>query len=217
MITLAAIINATGQLGYLLPALVGLESLGIPSPGETALVLAAVLASQGKLQIELVIAIAVAAAIVGDNIGYVIGRLLGREVLEAPGPLQPRRVKLIATGDRFFAKHGSKAVFLGRWVSLVRVVVAWMAGIMEMPFLRFFFWNALGGLTWATTVGLLAYYGGKTATQVLSKVGLIAGIAFGVVAVAGLVFWKVRERRRRVEDDPAREPAPPTTASEEPE
>jgi len=196
LIVLAAIFSATSSLGYFLPALVGVESLGVPSPGETALVLAAVLASQGKLEIWLVIVIAVASAIVGDNIGYAIGRKLGREVLEAPGPLQERRVKLIGIGDRFFDHHGSKAVFLGRWVSLVRIVVAWMAGINEMPFPRFFFWNALGGVTWATTVGLVAYYGGKSVTKVISAVGLYGGIALAVAILAGLVFVKLRERRR---------------------
>jgi membrane protein DedA with SNARE-associated domain len=194
---LAAIISVTSKLGYLLPALVAVESIGIPSPGETALILAAGLAAAGKLDIWLVIVIAIAAAIVGDNIGYAIGRKLGREILEAPGPLQARRVQLLAVGDHFFDRWGSRAVFLGRWVSIVRVVVAWMAGINEMPFPRFFFWNALGGITWATTVALVVYYGGKTATKVISDVGLIGGIAVGVVVVVWLVYWKLRARRRR--------------------
>jgi membrane-associated protein len=197
MTVLAAIISVTSSLGYFLPALVGIESLGVPSPGETALILAAGLASQGKLQIWLVIVIAVASAIIGDNIGYALGRRLGREVLEAPGPFQARRKKFIDVGDRFFKRHGSKAVFLGRWVSLVRIVVAWLAGINEMPFLHFFFWNALGGATWATTVGLVTYYGGKAATKVISQVGLIGGITLAVVVVCFLVFLKVRERGRR--------------------
>lgn len=197
MTVAGAIISATSSLGYLLPALVGVESLGIPSPGETALILAAGLAAAGKLQIWLVIVIAVAAAIVGDNIGYAIGRKLGREVLEAPGPFAKRRKNLIKVGDRFFDRWGTKAVFLGRWVSFVRVVVAWMAGINEMPFPRFFFWNALGGITWATTVALVVYYGGKTAKDVISKVGVFGAIALGVVLVGGFIFVKVRERRRR--------------------
>jgi membrane protein DedA with SNARE-associated domain len=196
MIVLAAVISVTSKLGYLLPALVGVESIGVPSPGETALVLAAVLASQGKLEIWLVIVIAVASAIVGDNIGYAIGRKLGREALEAPGPFRARRMKLVSVGDRFFGRHGSKAVFLGRWVSLVRVVVAWMAGIMEMPFPRFFCWNALGAVTWATTVGLIAYYGGEAVTKVISKVGLYGAVGVGVCVVMLFVFLKLRERRR---------------------
>lgn len=193
---LAALFSVSSSLGYALPALVGVESLGIPSPGETALILAALLASQGKLQIWLVIVIAVASAIVGDNIGYLIGRKLGREVLEAPGPFQKRRIKLIALGERFFNRWGSRAVFFGRWVSLVRVVVAWMAGINQMRFSHFFFWNALGGATWATTVGLVVFYGGEGAKKVIGKIGIYGAIAIGVLLVVGFVVMKVREHRR---------------------
>jgi membrane protein DedA with SNARE-associated domain len=192
----AAIISISSSLGYFLPALVGVESLGIPSPGETALILAAGLAAAGKLEIWLVIVIASASAIVGDNIGYLIGRRLGREVLEAPGPFQKRRIKMLKLGERFFNRWGSGGVFLGRWVSLVRVVVAWMAGINEMAFPRFFFWNALGGITWAATVALVIYYGGKSAKHVISTVGVAGAIALGVALVAGLIFLKLRERRR---------------------
>src|SRR4051794_41033683 len=145
---LGALFSISSGLGYLLPAIVGLESLGIPSPGETALILASVLASQGKLNVFAVLAIGISAAIIGDNIGYWIGRKLGREVLEAPGPLQKRRKLVIAAGDRFFQKHGGKAVFLARWVALVRVAAAWLAGINKMQFSHFFAWNALGGITW---------------------------------------------------------------------
>ncbi|MDQ6804680.1 MAG: DedA family protein, partial [Actinomycetota bacterium] len=141
-----------------------------------------------------------AAAIVGDNIGYAIGRKLGREVLEAPGPFEKHRKKLITHGDRFFDRWGSRAVFFGRWVSIARVVVAWMAGINEMRFTHFFFWNALGGITWATTVALVVYYGGQAAKDVITKVGVYGAIALGVVLVAGFVFVKVRERRRHASD-----------------
>ena len=113
IVAFAAIIHLSNNLGYILPAIIGLESMGIPSPGETALVLAAVLASQGKLDITLVLVIGIASAIVGDNIGYLAGRKLGRDVLEAPGPLRKRRVMVIRAGDRFFQRHGGKAVFLG--------------------------------------------------------------------------------------------------------
>src|SRR5437764_7608916 len=92
---LAAIISVSSKLGYLLPAIIGLESMGIPSPGETALVAAAVLASQGKLQIWLVILIGVASAIVGDNIGYLLGRRVGREILTARGPFHTYRARAI--------------------------------------------------------------------------------------------------------------------------
>jgi membrane protein DedA with SNARE-associated domain len=195
MVTLAAIISVSGGLGYALPAVIGLESLGVPSPGETAMILAAVLASQGKLDIILVIVIGCASAIVGDNIGYFLGRKLGREVLEAPGPLQKRRKLVIAAGDRFFDKHGGKAVFLARWVALVRVAAAWLAGINRMRFFHFFLWNAVGGITWGVTIGLVGYYGGKQVADAITHYGLFAAIGFGVVLVAFLVFMRRREQR----------------------
>jgi membrane protein DedA with SNARE-associated domain len=191
----AAIFGISSSLGYLLPAVVGLESMGVPSPGETALILAAVLANQGKLQIELVIVIAAASAIIGDNIAYFIGRRVGRDVLSTPGPFYRRRRQLLEVGDRFFDKHGSKAVFLGRWVALLRVAAAWIAGINEMPFPRFFMWNALGAITWATTVGLAGYFAGHAAEKVIADVGIYGAIVIGVLFVSFLVWRRVRARR----------------------
>jgi undecaprenyl-diphosphatase len=195
---LAALFSISSGLGYLLPAVVGLESLGVPSPGETALILASVLASQGKLNVFAVLAIGIAAAIIGDNIGYWLGRKLGREVLEAPGPLQHRRKTVIAAGDRFFNKHGGKAVFLARWVALVRVAAAWLAGINKMQFSHFFAWNALGGITWATTVVLVGYFGGQAAADAITKYGLIAAVVLVAGIVVVVVVAKYRERRAHV-------------------
>src|SRR5437764_13669171 len=152
MLGLAAIISVSSKLGYLLPAIIGLESMGIPSPGETALVASAVLASQGKLHIWLVLLIGISSAIIGDNLGYFLGRKIGRELLSAPGPFYMRRLVLIRTGDRFFERHGGKAVLLARWVALIRVAAAWLAGINRKRFRDFFFWNALGGITWRITL-----------------------------------------------------------------
>lgn len=195
IVAFAAIIHLSNNLGYVLPAIIGLESMGIPSPGETALVLAAILASQGKLQIELVILIGIASAIVGDNVGYLLGRKLGREVVEAPGPFHRRRVMVIRAGDRFFERHGGKAVFLARWVALVRVAAAWLAGINGMPFKQFFLWNALGGITWGITFGLVGYFGGHAAAHVLTQVGLFGAIFFAVVLVGGYGYIRWREAR----------------------
>jgi membrane protein DedA with SNARE-associated domain len=211
MLVLGALISVSSGLGYALPAIIGLESLGVPSPGETALILAAVLASQGKLQIELVILIGVASAIVGDNIGYLLGRHFGREVLEHSGPFHRRRLEVIAAGDKFFARHGPKAVFFARWIALVRFAAAWLAGINEMPFGQFFFYNALGGITWGITVGLVGYFAGSAAADAITKFGIYAAIALGVLLVAGFVFLKVRERRRATEsrrsDEQASDPS----------
>jgi membrane protein DedA with SNARE-associated domain len=196
LIAYGAIIGSSDNLGYLLPAIIGLESMGIPSPGETALVAAAVLASQGKLQIWLVILIGVTSAIVGDNVGYWLGRRYGRGVFMAPGPFLHHRVHAIRYGDGFFKRHGAKAVFLGRWIALVRFATAWLAGINRMPIKRFFFWNAFGGLTWGVTFGLVGYYGGKAAAHVLAQAGLV-GLGVMVAMFVGFAIT-VRRRERRM-------------------
>ncbi len=190
----SAIIGLSNSLGYLLPAIIGLESMGIPSPGETALVAAAILASQGKLEIWLVILIGVISAIVGDNIGYLLGRRYGRSVFMAPGPFMHHRVNAIRYGDGFFKRHGSKAVFIGRWIALVRFATAWLAGINRMPFRQFFFWNALGGLTWGITYGLVGYFGGKAAAHVLAQAGLVG---LGVMVAMFVGAWLLLRRRER--------------------
>jgi membrane protein DedA with SNARE-associated domain len=201
MLALAAIISVSSSLGYLLPAIIGLESLGVPSPGETALVLAAVLASQGKLQIWLVILIGITSAIVGDNIGYLLGRRFGRDVLEAPGPFHRRRLAIIRAGDGFFDRHGPKAVFFARWIALVRFAAAWLAGINGMPFRQFFFYNALGGITWGVTYGLVGYFLGRTAADVISRFGVYAFAGLGVLFVV-YAYFKLRERREPPGDQP---------------
>ena len=218
-LTLAALISVTSGLGYGLPAIIGLESMGVPSPGETALVLAAVLASQGKLKIWLVIVIGVSSAILGDNIGYLLGRRLGRDVLESKGPFHRQRREVIAAGDRFFAKHGPKAVFLARWIALVRFAAAWLAGINHMRFRQFFFWNALGGITWGITFGLVGYFLGSAAATAISTFGLYAFGALLLLFFAYVYFHLRRRRRERerlaeaeVNDEPSGAPEePPAT------
>jgi membrane-associated protein len=191
---LGAIIGLSNSLGYLLPAIIGLESMGVPSPGETALVLAAILASQGKLQIELVILIAAASAIIGDNIGYLLGRRFGREVFTARGPLHTHRVRAIEAGDRFFERHGPKAVFFARWIALVRFAAAWLAGINKMHWPTFLFWNALGGISWAVTFGLVGYFGGKAAAHVLTDIGIAGAVLLAVGVVGGLIYLRLKDR-----------------------
>jgi undecaprenyl-diphosphatase len=189
-------ISIPSGLGY--PALGGLvaaESMGVPVPGETALIAAGILAHDGKLQIELVILIAAVGAITGDNLGYLIGRKGGRLLLEKDGPLLKHRKAVLEKGEPFFARHGAKAVFLGRWVAGLRIAAAWLAGINRMHWLTFFIWNALGGIAWATSVGLAAYFLGHIAEKIVKDAGLI-GIGVVVLAVIGFFVW--RQRRRSV-------------------
>ena len=190
---LAAAVHLAGPLGFLLLfALVAGESSGLPIPGETALIAGGVAANHGRFPIVAVIAVAAAGAIVGDNIGYTIGRTGGRRLLERPGPFRERRREILRRGEPFFERHGPPAVFLGRWVAGLRIAAAWLAGINRMHWPTFAFWNALGGIAWATSVGLLAYVLGPAAERIVKTVG-IAGVAVAVVAVVGFVLW----RRRR--------------------
>jgi membrane-associated protein len=187
-------VPATG-LGYLLlAALVGGESAGVPLPGETALIAAAVLASQGKLSIWLVIATGAAGAIVGDNLGYLFGRKGGRRLLERPGRLEERRRSLLRRGEKFFARHGGKTVFIGRWLPFLRITAAWLAGANRMHWPRFLAWNAAGGIGWAVSIGLLAYLVGDAAVAVVHTAGYVALGVFAVALLA-VVAWVLFRRR----------------------
>jgi len=192
MLALISLSKAPRWLAYLIVFLVvGGESSGVPLPGETSLVAGGILASKGQLSIYLVVAAAAAGAIVGDNVGYMIGRRGGRWLLDRGGP---RRRRLLERGEQFFEKHGAKAVFFGRWFAGLRITAAWLAGIHKMPWRRFAFWNAAGGISWAVSVGLAAYFFGHAAASAFRTVGYVGG-GVVVVAAAGLVVWyRIRTR-----------------------
>jgi membrane protein DedA with SNARE-associated domain len=181
--------------------LIAMESAGVPLPGETALVAAGVLASRGDMDIVAVIVIAAVAAILGDNVGYLIGRLGGRKLLQRWGRLERHAARLLPWSERFFRRHGAKTIFLGRFVAVLRVTAAWMAGISHMHWWRFFLWNAAGGICWAALVGLVAYYAGRAAADAISRYGLFAGAAIVVVLVVGAFVYRF-VRRRLMEAEP---------------
>ena len=189
---LAALLNVPANVGYpLLFVLVAAESAGALLPGETALIVAAALAGQGRLSLPLVIGVAAVAAIVGDNIGYVIGRRGLRRLIDRPGRWAAGRRRLVERGEVFFARRGPSAVFFGRWLPGLRVVTSWLAGADRMPWRRFLLWNALGGIAWATTIGALAYLLGRSASGSLGAIGFVG------LGVAVLVYLVTRVRRRR--------------------
>src|SRR3954453_13190370 len=192
---LATFLSVARHVGYpVLFSLVAIETMGIPVPGETAIFTAGILASRDELQIEVVIAVAAAGAIIGDNIGFAIGRGSGRRLPLLPGPLERHRRRVIEVGEPFFERHGPKAVFLGRWITGLRITSAWLAGVNRMSWPTFLFWNALGGIFWATTVALVAYYLGRGAERVFNAAGLGGA---GVVVVAAILVWLVVRRRER--------------------
>ncbi len=186
----------------LLFLLVAVESAGIPLPGETALIAAALLAQPNRdhhFSIGAVIAVAAIAAIIGDNAGYALGRYGGRELLDRWGPIARYAERSLPPAERYFARHGGKSVFFGRFIAVLRVTVAWLAGITRMPWWRFFAYNAAGGILWATSIGLLAYYVGKAAADAVSTYGLYAVVVLAVLGVVAFFAHRRWRRRRKAE------------------
>jgi membrane protein DedA with SNARE-associated domain len=182
----------------LLFAVVALESFGVPLPGETALIVAGVAAARGHFSIVAVVAVAAAAAIIGDNAGYWLGRTGGRRLLERAPLVRRYASKLLPPAEKFFARHGAKTVFIGRFFSLLRVTAAWLAGISHMPWWRFLAWNAAGGVVWAALVGVISYYFGRAAADAIAHYGAIGGgviVVLVLLALLGVHVW----RRRVVE------------------
>ena len=185
----------TGSLAYpLLFVFVAAESAGVPVPGETAVITAGVLASQGELSLWAVIVVASAAAIVGDNIGYVLGRKGVRRLLVHG----KKREELLQRAEEFFGRHGGKAIFFGRFITGVRVVIAWAAGTSQYPWRRFFVWNAAGGICWAAAVATAAYLLGEAAKRDLTLAGLIllGLVLVGAAIYGGVWYWRRRTRSR---------------------
>jgi membrane protein DedA with SNARE-associated domain len=176
-------------------ALLTLESFGLPVPGETALIACAVLASQRSLSIVSVLVVGMLAAVVGDNLGYWVARTKGRPWLERHRLTHLYAQRYLPRGERFFARHGGKAVFFGRFIAVLRVSAAWIAGLSHMHWWRFLAWNMAGGIVWATTVGLISYYLGDAAASALGRYGLYAGGGVVVLTVLGFLFARWREKR----------------------
>jgi len=169
---------------------VAIESLGIPLPGETVLVTAAALAALGHLSIWWVIAIAAAGGIIGDAAGYWIGRLGGLAILKRYGRFVHFDERKLEKVRSFFNRHGSKAVFFGRFIALLRTWAALLAGTAEMPYGVFTVYNVLGGITWASLFGTLGYvfgrslpllerYIGQASLAVVLLIALVVGLWLG--------------------------------------
>jgi membrane protein DedA with SNARE-associated domain len=172
-----------------------LESMGVPMPGETALVAAALYAGSTHLvSITSVVLVAAAAAIIGDNIGYLLGRSIGVRLAARYGRpigLSEARLKV---GQYLFQRHGGKIVFFGRFVAFLRAFAAFLAGVNRMAWLHFLIMNALGGICWASLFGAGAYLFGDQLNRVAGPARLLLLVVAIGFAGAGMIFLRRHER-----------------------
>ena len=181
--------NLLESYGYVvLFLLVGLESLGIPLPGETALVTAAAFAASGRLSIYRVVIIAAAAAILGDNGGYWIGRKGGLSLIRRYGRFLRVDEAKLRRAREFFDRHGGKTVFIGRFMALLRTWAAVLAGVGNMQYSTFMLYNALGGITWAVIFGALGYVFGRNLPMLQRYIGQ-ASLALVLLAALIVVLF----------------------------
>ena len=198
--------------GYLVIfALVAIESMGIPVPGESTLLLASVYAgTTHHLSVVLVILVAAAGAVAGDNIGYLAGRTGGYKLLHGNGKHFRFNEDKLRLGQYLFDRHGGKVVFFGRFVALLRMWAAFLAGAHRMPWSRFMVFNTAGGVAWATVMGTLAYVLGNRIVRLGGPIGIASFVVATVVMVAiGLGLRRGEHRlQRKVDANPCwRQPA----------
>ncbi len=198
---LARLLQTHGS--WAIALLVALESAGIPVPGETTLVLAAIYAGEThRLNIAAVIVAAAAGAILGDNVGYLVGRWGGYRLLRRYGKyihVDERRLKL---GIHLFRRYGGKIVFFGRFVAVLRALAAFLAGANRMPYRSFFVANAASAVVWATVIGGSAYFFGERA----ARIGRVLGHGLFAIAAALLIATAVffHRHEKRLEDEAER-------------
>ncbi|GLV54849.1 membrane protein [Dictyobacter sp. S3.2.2.5] len=201
LISLQALQDALHVIGYPAIALfIMIECIGIPIPGETMLLLASFYAAtDSRLQIPIVIACAAFGAIMGDNIGYYVGRTGGRTFVSRFGRYFFIKLNHLDYAERFFQRHGAKTVFFGRFISILRIFSAFLAGVNRMEWRTFLVYNGLGGVIWATYVGLLGYIAGhyfhEHFDQVESMARTVGWVGFAIaiiITVAAVIFVKKR-------------------------
>ncbi len=200
--TIDHLLTTWGYWAVLLFVLI--ESTGIPFPGETMLITASIFAgTTHHLNIVLVIAAAATGAIVGDNFGYFIGREGGYRLLRRYGRyirLDERKLKL---GQYLFMKHGGKVVFFGRFVAVLRAWAAFLAGVNQMQWDRFFLFNAAGGILWATIYGIGGYILGSNINRFAGTVGIVLAVIAALIIIGFLIFLARNERRLEDEAEKA--------------
>jgi membrane protein DedA with SNARE-associated domain len=191
---LNSLLATYGYLAVLL--LVAVESTGIPVPGETMLITAAMYAGTShRLQAGLVVAAAAIGAVLGDNLGFMIGREGGHRLLRRYGRYVRLDERKLRVSEHLFYRHGGKVVFFGRFVALLRIWAAFLAGANRMPWGRFLLFNAAGGILWALIYGLGGYGLGNTMAGLGGMATLFGMALTGVIGLALAVAMRRHERR----------------------
>jgi membrane-associated protein len=167
---------------------------GFVLPGETAVLLGGLLASQSHLDIVTLTVIVVISAILGDTVGYEVGKHLGPRVLR--WRFLSKYQSQLDRAQESLRRRGGPAVFLGRWTAFLRAMMPGIAGLSRMRYAVFLLWNALGGITWGITFCLVGYFAGASYDKVASSIGKGAAVVVAVLVIIGLVVWRVRVRRR---------------------
>jgi membrane protein DedA with SNARE-associated domain len=211
MTALGNLLQLIGQYGYLVVFFgVMLESAGVPLPGETVLITAGVLAHRGVLDYGDALFFGILGAAVGDQIGYWVGRIGGRPFVLRWGKYVFITPERLGRAERFFERHGGKAVFLARFITGLRVFGALVAGISRMPWGKFALYNVLGGTAWATAALSLGYFLWASIGLVEHWVGRFSLLLVAALVLAVLLRWAYRKgmRTRRDENPKERPPDP---------
>jgi membrane protein DedA with SNARE-associated domain len=173
-----------------------LESIGLPLPGESLMIAAAIYAATThQMDIFVLVPVAAAGAILGDQIGYLLGRWIGYPLLSHWGRKIGISEERLQLGQFLFRRYGGAVVFGGRFIAFLRTFAAVLAGANRMPWHTFLLWNGLGGISWTAAYGFGAYLLGDAARRLSGPIGIALGIIGVVTLVAGLVFVKRNERR----------------------
>ena len=198
------IAHLIASYGFLaIGVIIALESVGFPLPGESVLVLAALYAAHHGNSIAAVVVSAAVGATLGDNVGYWIGREFGYRLLRRYGSrigLSPNKIKL---GQYLFLRHGSTVVFFGRFVAVLRVLAAVLAGVNRMDWRRFLLANAAGAILWASAVGFGTYFFGRAVMHVTRPVGIALAVVALAVIIGALLFVRTHEAELEAEAERA--------------
>ena len=198
-----ALLNLHGPVIYaVVAALVFGEAalfFGFVFPGETAIVVAGVLASQQRVSLPILLIVIAASAVIGDSVGYEIGRRYGDRLLDTR-VLRKHREKLGRAQD-LLRRRGALAVFIGRFTAILRALMPALAGSARMPYGRFLVFNALGGVTWGVGFTVGGYAAGTAFEQVAQWAGRVLAIAVAVAVVIAISIWYLRRRRREAAEE----------------